>query len=84
MKTPYRKRHGLWIDLLLVGTIAVLGSIVIYLTVLSDDPIFPYEDELIAEATLSNISEEPSIFPGVRIVTDISTTKKCPLPSNTH
>ena len=78
MKTPYRKRHGLWIDLLLVGTIAVLGSIVIYLTVLSDDPIFPYEDELIAEATPSNISEEPSIFPGVRIVTDISNDEKMP------
>ena len=78
MKTPYRKRRGLWIDLLLVGTIAVLGSIVIYLTVLSDDPIFPNRDKLAVEATPSNISEEASIFPGVRIVTDISNDEKMP------
>lgn len=78
MKTPYRKRRGLWIDLLLIGTIAVLGSVIIYLTVLSDDPIFPKDDELAAEATPSNISEEPSIFPGVRIATDISNDEKMP------
>lgn len=78
MKKPHRKRRGLWIDLLLVATIALLGSIVIYLTVLSDDPIFPNADNLTAEATPSNISEEPSIFPGVRIVTDISNDEKMP------
>ena len=78
MQKPHRKRRGLWIDLLLVGTIATLGSIVIYLTVLSDDPIFPREDDFAAQATPSNISEEPSIFPGVRIVTDISNDEKMP------
>ena len=78
MKTPYRKRRGLWIDLLLIGSIAVLGLIIVYLTVLSDEPLFTTEHELTVEATPSNISEEASIFPGVRIVTDISNDKKMP------
>lgn len=78
MKTPYRKRRGLWIDVLLVGTIAFLGILIVYLTVLSDEPLFPKENNLTVEATPSNISEEASTFPGVRIVTDISNDKKMP------
>lgn len=78
MKTPHRKRRGLWIDLLLIATILSLGSLIIFLTVINDKPIFPNEQESSADATSSNISEEQSTFPGVRIVTDISNDEKMP------
>lgn len=78
MKTPYRKRRGIWIDLLLVSMITLLGSAVIYFTVLNDQPIFQAEDDLSSEANSSTISEEQSSFQGVRIVTDISNDAKIP------
>ena len=78
MKNSYRKRRGLWIDLLLVATILSLGSLIIFLTVINDEPIFPNGQETSAGATPSNISEEQSTFPGVRIVTDISNDEKMP------
>jgi len=77
MKTPYRKRRGIWIDLLLISTIALLGSAIVYLTVLNDEPIFQTEEQS-AKDTPSNISEEKSSFPGVRIVTDISNDEQMP------
>ena len=78
MTNNYRKRRGPWIDLLLIGTIVVLGAFIVYLTVLSDEPIFSPNDEIIAKGAVSNISEEESTFPGVRIVTDISNDENMP------
>lgn len=75
MANPYRKRRGPWIDLFLIGSIVFLGAIIVYLTVLSDEPIFPIRDETSAEE--HTITEEASKFPGV-IVTDISDDKKMP------
>ena len=75
-KTP-RKRRGPWIDLLLISTIFILGTAIVYLTVLSEEPIFSMKEDTFTEAT-SNISEEESSFPGVRIVTDISNDEKMP------
>ncbi|MGN7477011.1 polysaccharide deacetylase family protein [Solibacillus silvestris] len=78
MTNPYRKRRGPWIDLLLISSIGFLGAIIVYLTVLSDNPIFPPKEETAAEDNFSTISEEQSIFPGVKIVTDISNDEKMP------
>lgn len=78
MKNTYRKKRGPWIDLLLVGTILFLGAIIVYLTVLSDEPIFPIDKKIDKIVAQSIISEEESSFPGVRIVTDISNDKKMP------
>lgn len=77
MKNTLRKKRGPWIDLLLIGSIVLLGTAIVYLTIVSDEPIFPIEEESITEAS-SNISEEESSFPGVRIVTDISNDNKMP------
>lgn len=78
MKNTHRKKRGPWIDLLLVGTILILGCVIISLTVLNDRPIFPRNDETAASGNISDVSEEDSIFPGVRIVTDISNDEKIP------
>lgn len=76
MTNPYRKQRGPWIDLFLIGSIIFLGAIIVYLTVLSDEPIFPIRDEISAKE--QTITEETSAFPGVKIVTDISEDKKMP------
>lgn len=78
MTNPYRKRRGPWIDLTLISSIILLGAITIYLTVLSDNPLFPSSEETSAKEHESTTSEEPSIFPGVKIVTDISNDKNMP------
>lgn len=77
MKNTSRKKRGPWIDLLLICSIVLLGTAIVYLTIVSDKPIFPIEEVSITEAS-SNISEEESSFPGVRIVTDISNDNKMP------
>lgn len=76
MTNPYRKRRGPWIDLLLIGAIGFLGAIIVFLTFLSDDPIFQPSDKTSAKE--HTITEEASKFPGVKIVTDRSDDKKMP------
>lgn len=76
MKNPYRKRRGPWIDLLLIGAIGFLGALIVFLTVLSDDPIFPHNDKTSAKE--HTITEEASKFPGVKIVSESSDDKKMP------
>ncbi|WP_079523807.1 polysaccharide deacetylase family protein [Solibacillus isronensis] len=76
MTNPYRKRRGPWIDLLLIGAIGFLGAIIVFLTFLSDDPIFRPSDKTSAKE--HTITEEASKFPGVKIVTDRSDDKKMP------
>lgn len=76
MTNPYRKRRGPWIDLLLIGAIGFLGAIIVFLTFLSDDPIFRPSDKTSAKE--HTITEEASKFPGVKIVTDQSDDKKMP------
>ncbi|MFY0741292.1 polysaccharide deacetylase family protein [Solibacillus silvestris] len=76
MTNPYRKRRGPWIDLTLIGAIGFLGAIIVFLTFLSDDPIFPHSDKTSAKE--HTITEEASKFPGIKIVTDRSDNKKMP------
>ncbi|MER2112770.1 MAG: 1,4-beta-xylanase, partial [Solibacillus isronensis] len=76
MTNPYRKRRGPWIDLLLIGAIGFLGAIIVFLTFLSDDPIFRPSDKTSAKE--HTITEEASKFPGVKIITDRSDDKKMP------
>ncbi|MFS0877015.1 polysaccharide deacetylase family protein [Solibacillus isronensis] len=76
MTNPYRKRRGPWIDLLLIGAIGFLSAIIVFLTFLSDDPIFRPSDKTSAKE--HTITEEASKFPGVKIVTDRSDDKKMP------
>lgn len=78
MTKTYRKKRGPWIDILLISTILLLSFFIIYLTVLSDEPLFPHEEAIASIEAESTISEEESSFPGVRIVTDISTDKNMP------
>lgn len=78
MKNTYRKRRGPWIDILLVSTIILLGAVIVYLTILSDTPLFTIDEEIASTEATSNVSEEESIFPGVRIVTDISNDENMP------
>ena len=76
MKNVYRKKRGPWIDLILISTILFLGAIIVYLTVLSDKPIFHIEKKIATTEAKSTISEAESSFPGVRIVSDISNNQK--------
>ena len=76
MTNPYRKRRGPWIDLLLIGAIGFLGAIIVFLTFISDDPIFRQTDKTSAKE--HTITEEASKFPGIKIVTDQSDDKKMP------
>lgn len=79
MTNPYRKRRGPWIDLILLSSIGILGAIIVYLTGMTDNPILSSaNDELVEEEPTSNIMEEQSTFPGVRIVTDISNDEEMP------
>lgn len=79
MTNPYRKRRGPWIDLILLSSIGILGAIIVYLTGMTDNPILSSaNDQPIEEEPASNIMEEQSIFPGVRIVTDISNDEEMP------
>ena len=76
MTNPYRKRRGPWIDLLLICAIGFLGAIIIFLTFISDNPIFPRSDKTSAKE--QTVTEEASEFPGVKIVSDRSDDKKMP------
>lgn len=76
MTNPYRKRRGPWIDLTLIGAIGFLGAIIVFLTFLSDDPIFRPSDKTSAKE--HTITEEASKFPGIKIVTDRSDNKRLP------
>ena len=78
MTNTYRKKRGPWIDLLLIVTIFALSFVIIYLTLLSDEPLFPLQDGIASIEAESIVSEEESSFPGVRIVTDISNDQKMP------
>ncbi|MEK4384557.1 polysaccharide deacetylase family protein [Solibacillus sp. FSL W7-1464] len=76
MTNPYRKRRGPWIDLLLIGAIGFLGAVIVFLTFLSDNPLFPHSDKTSAKE--HTITEEASNFPGIKIVTDRSDDKNLP------
>ncbi|MEG0451232.1 MAG: polysaccharide deacetylase family protein [Lysinibacillus sp.] len=78
MKNTFRKKRGPWIDLLLIGAIAILGGAIVFLTNLNEKSIFQKSQNAAPNEITSDISEEESTFPGVKIITDISNDEKMP------
>lgn len=73
-----RKKRGPWIDVTLIGSILVLGVIILFLTVLDDDFRFQQSDKTEAALLESEVTEETSAFPGIKIATDISNDPSIP------
>lgn len=71
MKNNHRKKRGLWIDLSLLGSILGLGIVIVFLTIFNTDFKFQ-KTEASDEGLNSDLKEEDSAFPGVKIATDIS------------
>ncbi|MEK4423882.1 polysaccharide deacetylase family protein [Solibacillus sp. FSL K6-1523] len=78
MKNKPRKKRGPWIDLLLIGAIFALGGAIVFLTNLNGKSLFQKDENAASNNITSDISEEESSFPGVKIITDISNDKKMP------
>lgn len=77
MTQQRQKRRGPIIDLLLIGLIIFLTSIILVIILSNDD--FKFQ---ITNASDSKLSTESSAFPGIRIVTDVSNDKKAPYAIN--
>ena len=73
-----RKKRGPWIDITLIGSILILGIIILFLTVLNDDFKFQKTDASEASYLESEIIEEASAYPGIKIATDISNDPSIP------
>ncbi|ATP38837.1 1,4-beta-xylanase [Solibacillus sp. R5-41] len=76
MKNTFRKKRGPWIDFLLVGAILILGGAIVFLTNLNEKSIFQKNQNTGSKEITSDISEEESTFPGVKIISDISNDDK--------
>ncbi|MER1986394.1 MAG: polysaccharide deacetylase family protein [Solibacillus sp.] len=74
----HRKKRGPWIDVTLIGSILVLGAIIIFLTVFNGEFKFQKTDISIAAELGSEITEEASAFTGIKIATDISNDPSIP------
>ncbi|MFJ7952572.1 polysaccharide deacetylase family protein [Lysinibacillus sp. NPDC096418] len=77
MTQQRKKRRGPIIDLLLIGLIIALTSIILVIILSNDD--FKFQK---TSANDSNLSTESSAFPGIRIVTDVSNDKRTPFAIN--
>lgn len=77
MTKQRKKRRGPIIDLLLLGLIISLTSIILVIILSNDD--FKFQK---TSASDNNLSTESSAFPGIRIVTDSSNDKKAPFAIN--
>ncbi|KOS66440.1 1,4-beta-xylanase [Lysinibacillus contaminans] len=77
MTQQRNKRRGPIIDLLLIGLIISLTSIILFIILSKDD--FKFQK---TSADDSNLSTESSAFPGIRIVTDVSNDKRTPFAIN--
>ena len=76
--TPRRKR-GPWIDMALItGIFIVFGIIVFFIIIESEAGNPPADLTATGTAVASNITEEASAFPGIRIVSDISNEPALP------
>lgn len=74
----HRKKRGPWIDISLIGSILLLGAVVIFLTVF-DGELPSKKADTIELATLeAAITEEASAFTGIKIATDISNDPNIP------
>lgn len=71
------KRRGPIIDILLIGLIIALTSIILVIILSKDD--FKFQK---TSASDSNLTTESSAFPGIRIVTDVSNDKRTPFAIN--
>ena len=77
MTQQRNKRRGPIIDLLLIGLIIALTSIILVIILSKDD--FKFQK---TSASDSNLTTESSAFPGIRIVTDVSNDKRTPFAIN--
>jgi len=75
-----RKRRGPLIDILLIGLIITLISIILVIILSKDD--FKFQkisaSKDTASETTNKLSTENSAFPGIRIVSDVSKDKRTP------
>lgn len=78
MENNHRKKRGPWIDLVLVSSIIALLGVIIILIVTKNEFKFQFISASEQEQTESDITEEVSAFPGVRIATEISDDPKMP------
>ena len=72
MENKTRRKRGPWIDITLIACIFALGTIIVFLTILNDDFKFQKTSASESDEIISDMTEEDSAFPGIRIVTDIS------------
>ena len=77
MTQQRKKRRGPVIDLLLIGLIIALTTIILVITLSNDD--FKFQK---TSASDSNLTTESSAFPGISIVTDVSNDKRTPFAIN--
>ncbi|MFJ7737212.1 polysaccharide deacetylase family protein [Lysinibacillus sp. NPDC097287] len=77
MTQQRKKRRGPIIDLLLIGLIISLTSIILVIILSNDD--FKFQK---TSASDSKLSTESSAFPGISIVTDVSNDKRTPYAIN--
>ena len=77
MTQQRNKRRGPIIDLLLIGLIIALTSIILVIILAKDD--FKFQK---TSASGSNLTTESSAFPGIRITTDVSNDNRTPFAIN--
>lgn len=73
-----RKKRGPWIDITLIGSILILGTMIVFLTVFKGDFKFQNTDSSKAAELESEVIEEASAFTGIKIATDISNDPSIP------
>lgn len=74
----HRKKRGPWIDIALIGSIIILGAMILFLTVFNGKFTFQKTDVSQAANLQSNITEQESAFTGIKIATDISNDPTIP------
>lgn len=73
------KKRGPWIDLVLITSILALIGVIVFFTVINDDFSLRDKEANAANSSIdSNITEEDSAFPGIRIISDMSNDPKLP------
>ncbi|MEK4228153.1 polysaccharide deacetylase family protein [Solibacillus sp. FSL H8-0538] len=77
MENNPRRKRGPWIDITLISSIIALIAVIVFFAIITDD--FKFQKTSASEKeSSSDLTEEDSAFPGVRIATDISNDKEMP------
>lgn len=79
MEHAPRRKRGPWIDMALITGIFILVGFIVFFIITDSEAGSP-QPEVTASGTIvdSNITEEESVFPGIRIVSDISNEPALP------